>query len=141
MATIEDVKHALSHFPRAFDEDIKHALICFPDKAFSIKIVEVPMREIREQDEAKVKWEHDGWVWCESSGVYYFRNDTEKEVLYIGKAGKFGTRIKERISDEDEEWQKDISDPTTVVGFIPADDLEAYLIGELGTKYNTQHNR
>ncbi len=126
MATIEDVKNALSRFP---------------DKTFSIKVVEVPKREIREQDEANVQWNHDGWVWCESSSVYYFRNDTE--VLYIGKAKKFGARIKEHISSEDEKWQKDISDPTTVVGFIHADDfdLEAYLIEKLRTKHNTQHNR
>ncbi len=122
-------------------EAIKNVLSCFPDKTFSIKVVEVPMREIREQDEANVQWNHDGWVWCESSGVYYFRNDTALKVLYIGKAKKFGTRIEKHISSEDEKWQKDISDPTTVVGFIPADDLEAYLIGKLRPKYNTQHNR
>ncbi len=123
MATIEKIKNVLSRFPNT---------------AFSIR-AEVPMREIREQDDNNVKWHHGEWEWCDSSGVYYFRNDTE--VLSIGKAKKFGARIKEHIGSEDEAWKKDISDPTTVVGFIPADDLEAYLIEKLCTKHNIQHNR
>ncbi len=129
MATIEAIKSELNNF----------------HKAVSVK-AEVSMQEIREQNKNDVKWNHAGWEWCESSGVYYFRNDTEQKTLYIGKAAKFGDRIADHLNAEDAEWRKDISDPTTVIGFIPVTDeetrqeLEKQLTQSLGTKHNIQNN-
>ena len=113
---------------------------------FRLKVRQINFESTSELPIQEVK-DDEVWDWSDSMGVYYFRND-ELGIFYVGRAlsTKFGKRIWSHLRENDTDWKRELSRPSTTVNLIPVKDeiwylaaaLELFLIDKLNPKLNNR---